>query len=184
MGALALTRAARASSDPYDRVPAGQLHIPPSTWRFDPTGRRALEELDRLIAEAGPETIGAFFCEPVSAAALPGYSPPDLFWQGLAERRERHGFLVCFDEVVTGMGADGKLVCRAAAPDRARHHHRRQGARRGLRAAGGDVLPREDVYDALAAGVAQLRARPHVGRRPAALCRRPGCARRHDASAG
>src|SRR5439155_993710 len=47
------------------------LHIPPSTWRFDPTGEAALAALDRALEEAGPETVSAFFCEPISAAALP-----------------------------------------------------------------------------------------------------------------
>jgi adenosylmethionine-8-amino-7-oxononanoate aminotransferase len=60
-----------------------------------------------VLEEAGPETVAAFFCEPVSAAALPAYSPPQHFWEGLAERRERHGFLICFDEIVTGMGRTG-----------------------------------------------------------------------------
>jgi adenosylmethionine-8-amino-7-oxononanoate aminotransferase len=106
MGTLALG-GRRALQEPYTPYLASHLHIPPSTWRFDPSGGAALEELDRLLDEAGPETIAAFFCEPVSAAALPAYSPPDRFWQGLAERREEHGFLICFDEVVTGMGRVG-----------------------------------------------------------------------------
>src|ERR687888_1538892 len=83
------------------------LHIPPSTWRFDPSGQAALEALDRALEDAGPETVSAYFCEPISAAALPAYSPPARFWEGLAERRERHGFLVVFDEIVTGMGRVG-----------------------------------------------------------------------------
>src|SRR5436189_2979771 len=47
------------------------LHIPPSTWRFDPTGEAALEALDRALDEAGPGQISAFIGEPLSAAALP-----------------------------------------------------------------------------------------------------------------
>jgi adenosylmethionine-8-amino-7-oxononanoate aminotransferase len=115
MGTLALT-GRRALQRPYGEYLPGQLHIPPATWRTDPTGQAALDELDRLIEESGPETIAAFFCEPVSAAALPGYTPPDAFWEGLAERRERHGFLVCFDEVVTGMGRTGGWFAGQSMP--------------------------------------------------------------------
>jgi adenosylmethionine-8-amino-7-oxononanoate aminotransferase len=150
MGALALT--GRASLHrPYDEYLSGQLHIPPSTWRFDPTGQGALDELDRLIAEAGPETIGAFLCEPVSAAALPGYSPPDLFWRGLAERRQRHGFLICFDEVVTGMGRTGSWFAAQQLPIE-------PDIITGGKGLGAGYVPlaatfaTQDVYDALAAG--------------------------------
>src|SRR3989475_2055441 len=90
------------------------LYIPPSTWRFDPTGEGALEALDRALDEAGPENVSAFFCEAISAAALPACTPPRRFWQGLAERRDRFGFLVCFDEVVTGVGRTGNWFAGAA----------------------------------------------------------------------
>lgn len=106
MGTLALS-GRRLLQHPYEPYLADHLHIPPSTWRFDESGEEALAELDRLMEEAGPETIAAFVCEPVSAAALPAYSPPRRFWEGLAERRERHGFLIVFDEIVTGFGRTG-----------------------------------------------------------------------------
>lgn len=115
MGTLALT-GRRALQEPYTPYLADHLHIPPSTWRFDPSGEAALQELDRLLDEAGPETIAAFFCEPISATALPGYSPPERFWQGLAERREEHGFLICFDEVVTGIGRVGTWLAAHQLP--------------------------------------------------------------------
>jgi adenosylmethionine-8-amino-7-oxononanoate aminotransferase len=115
MGTLALS-GRRTLQEPYTPYLASHLHLPPSTWRFDPSGEAALEELDRLLEEAGPETIAAFFCEPVSAAALPAYSPPERFWRGLAERRERHGFLICFDEVVTGMGRVGDWLAAHQLP--------------------------------------------------------------------
>lgn len=106
----------RALTHPYDPYVTPQLHIPPSTWRFDPSGGQALDALDQALAEAGPETVAAFFIEPVSAAALPGYSPPEAFWLGLAERRERHGFLICLDEVVTGMGRTGTWFAAEQLP--------------------------------------------------------------------
>jgi adenosylmethionine-8-amino-7-oxononanoate aminotransferase len=115
MGTLALS-GRRALQEPYTPYLASHLHIPPSTWRFDPSGEAALTELDRLLEETGPETVAAFFCEPVSAVALPGYSPPDRFWEGLAQRRADHGFLVCFDEVVTGIGRVGSWLAADQVP--------------------------------------------------------------------
>jgi adenosylmethionine-8-amino-7-oxononanoate aminotransferase len=129
----------------------GHLHIQPSTWRFDPTGQAALDTLDEVLEHAGPETVSCFFCEPVSAAALPAYTPPLRFWEGLAERRDRHGFLVCFDEVVTGVGRTGAWFAgaeTACAPDII-------ATAKGLGAgyaAIGAVLCREEVYQAVAAG--------------------------------
>ena len=107
MATLALTGrpGLKGAFTPY--LPQHQ-HIPPSTKHFESTGKKALEALDEVLEQAGPETVSAFFCEPISAAALPAYSPPTLFWEGLAERRDRHGFLICFDEVVTGLGRTGR----------------------------------------------------------------------------
>jgi adenosylmethionine-8-amino-7-oxononanoate aminotransferase len=106
LGTLALT-GRHSLQHPFEPYLAEHLHIPPATSRLDETGEQTLAELDRVIEEAGAESIAAFFCEPVSAASLPAYSPPSRFWEGLAERSERHGFLVCFDEIVTGAGRTG-----------------------------------------------------------------------------
>jgi adenosylmethionine-8-amino-7-oxononanoate aminotransferase len=114
-GTLALT-GRRVLQDPYAPYLADHGHISPATWRFDPTGQAALDELDRLLERVGPQTVAAYVCEPVSAAALPGYSPPDHFWLGLAERRERYGFLICFDEIVTGMGRVGSWLAAHQLP--------------------------------------------------------------------
>ena len=127
------------------------LHIPPSTERFDPTGKATLAALDRALEEAGPETVSAFFCEPISGAALPAHKPPDRFWEGLAERRERHGFLICFDEIVTGLGRTGSWF---AAND-LRFVPDIIATAKGLGAghtAIGAALCREHVYEGIAAG--------------------------------
>ena len=101
---------------PYQPFVTPGLYVPPSTWRFDPSGQGALDALDAHIGEHGADSIAAFFCEPISAAALPAHSPPDAFWHGLAERRERHGFLIVLDEVVTGMGRTGTWFASDALP--------------------------------------------------------------------
>lgn len=101
---------------PYEPYLSEHLHIEPSTWRFDPTGQAALEQLDARLAEAGPETVAAYFCEPISGVTLPGYSPPEAFWRGLEERRAQHGFVICCDEVITGMGRTGTWLASDQLP--------------------------------------------------------------------
>jgi len=150
MGTLALN-GRRALQEPYAPYLASHLHLAPSTSRFDPTGEAALQELDRLLEEAGPETVAAFFCEPVSAAALPAYSPPERFWRGLAERREEHGFLVCFDEVVTGMGRVGSWLAAHQLPIQPDIVAVGKGLGAGYAPLGG-VLCRQHVYDAIDRG--------------------------------
>src|ERR671935_190710 len=127
------------------------LHIPPSTWRFDPSGEAALEALDAALERAGPGKVSAYYCEPISAAALPGYTPPERFWHGLAERREEHGFLVCFDEIVTGVGRTGRWFAGAATACEPDIIATAKGLGAGY-AAIGAVLVRDHVYEAFANG--------------------------------
>lgn len=150
MATLALT-GRPGLQGPFGPYLSQHLHIPPCTSRFDPTGRAALEALDQALEEAGPETVSAFFCEAISAAALPAYSPPSRFWKGLAERRERHGFLVCFDEIVTGVGRTGRWFAAGGLPMLPDIIATAKGLGAGY-AAVGAVLCRESVYAAFAQG--------------------------------
>jgi adenosylmethionine-8-amino-7-oxononanoate aminotransferase len=136
---------------PYRPYIADHLHIPPATSRTDPAGEAALEALDRALEQAGPNNVSAFFCEPISAASLPAYTPPVRFWEGLAERRERHGFLVCFDEVVTGMGRAGNWFAALDTPLVPDVIATAKGLGAGY-AAVGAVLVREEVFAAFASG--------------------------------
>lgn len=149
MATLGLTGRA-ALRAPYDPFIADQLHIPPSTWRLDPTGRAALAALDRAL-ETAAGTVAAFFCEPISAAALPAYSPPAAFWRGLEERRRAHGFLVCLDEVVTGLGRTGTWFAAEQLPVEVDVITTAKGLGAGY-AAIGAVLCRDHVYAAVEQG--------------------------------
>ena len=150
MATLGLTGRGRLQA-PYEPYIAPQLHIPPSTWRLDPSGREALAALDRALESAAPGTVAAFFCEPVSAAALPAYSPPEAFWRGLDERRRRHGFLICLDEVVTGMGRTGTWFAAEQLPIEVDVITTAKGLGAGY-AAIGAVMCRGEVYEAVAQG--------------------------------
>jgi adenosylmethionine-8-amino-7-oxononanoate aminotransferase len=136
---------------PFEPYFPRHLHIPPSTARFDPTGEAALATLDQALEAAGPENVSAFFCEPISAAALPAYTPPRRFWEGLAERRERYGFLVCFDEVVTAMGRTGRWFAAGGTPLIPDIIASAKGLGAGY-AAIGALLCRTHVYEAVAQG--------------------------------
>jgi adenosylmethionine-8-amino-7-oxononanoate aminotransferase len=126
-------------------------HIPPSSWRFDPSGEAALAALDQVLEEVGPENVSAYLCEPITAAALPAYTPPERFWKGLAERRERHGFLICYDEVVTGVGRTGHWFAAEKLPLAPDIIATAKGLGAGY-AAIGAVLCADHVYQAFARG--------------------------------
>ena len=108
MATLALSGRRRTLQEPFTPYLSPHLHIG--------KGDDALRELDERLDEAGPGAVAAFFCEPVSGAALPAYSPPESFWHGLAERRAKHGFLICFDEVVTAIGRTGSWLAYQQLP--------------------------------------------------------------------
>ena len=150
MATLALTGRAglQGPLTPYLRP---QPHIPPSTWRFDPSGEQALQALDQALEQVGPDTVAAFFAEVVSAAALPAYTPPLRFWEGLAERRERYGFLICFDEVVTGMGRTGSWFAADKLPFTPDIIATAKGLGAGYAAIGATIC-HQRVYDAVASG--------------------------------
>lgn len=150
MATLALT-GRPALQYPYAPYLPDFLHVPPVDDRADPTGSAALETLERTIVEAGPETIAAFHCEPVSAAAAPGWGPPPEFFAGLAELREKYGFLVVFDEVVTGIGRTGTLFAADQLPIRPDIITTAKGLGGGYVPMGA-VLTTQEVYDAIAEG--------------------------------
>ena len=87
----------------------------PHYWRFAAPGeceedfasRLAAELEDRIIAE-GPETVAAFFGEPVMGAGgvIP---PPRTYWGKVQAVCRRHDVLVVADEVITGFGRTGRM---------------------------------------------------------------------------
>ncbi|MCA6270534.1 omega-aminotransferase AptA [Phenylobacterium sp.] len=70
-------------------------------------GAEKADELERLVALHGAETIAAVIVEPVagSAGVLP---PPRGYLERLRAICDRHGILLIFDEVITGFGRLGE----------------------------------------------------------------------------
>jgi 4-aminobutyrate--pyruvate transaminase len=87
----------------------------PSHWRFAAAGeseeafssRLAKELEDKILAE-GPDTVAAFFGEPVMGAGGV-ITPPRTYWEKIQAVCRRHDVLVVADEVITGFGRTGKM---------------------------------------------------------------------------
>lgn len=68
--------------------------------------KRRAEELEALIVQEGPETVGAFIAEPVlgTGGLIP---PPAGYWEEIQAVLNRHDVLLIADEVVCGFGRIG-----------------------------------------------------------------------------
>jgi adenosylmethionine-8-amino-7-oxononanoate aminotransferase len=65
-----------------------------------------LDELEGTIHQAGPETVAMVIVEPVQNSGG-SFMPPAGYLEGVRELCDRHGILLCFDEVITGFGRLG-----------------------------------------------------------------------------
>ncbi|NKN38852.1 aspartate aminotransferase family protein [Agrobacterium sp. a22-2] len=69
---------------------------------------RILKDLEDLILKEGPETIAAFWGEPVMGAGGV-LVPPDGYWAGVQEILKKYDILLVADEVICGFGRTGKM---------------------------------------------------------------------------
>jgi putrescine aminotransferase len=87
------------------------LHAPaPDPYRFPGTGDPGefyAAELERVIEEAGAETVAAVLVEPVQGAGGLIVPPPD-YLRRVREICDRRGLLLIADEVITGFGRTGR----------------------------------------------------------------------------
>ena len=94
------------------------------------------DDLERVIAEVGADSVSCYIAEPIVAAAAPG---PDAAARLLrADPRDlpdANDILFISDEIVTGWGRTGKDVRHRALGCRAGHDRQREGALRRLRPA-------------------------------------------------
>lgn len=71
--------------------------------------QRCADELERLILQEGPETVGAFIAEPVvgSGGILP---PPAGYWAAIQAVLRKYEVLLIADEVITAFGRVGHML--------------------------------------------------------------------------
>jgi adenosylmethionine-8-amino-7-oxononanoate aminotransferase len=72
-----------------------------------------VNELEKAIEAAGPESIAAFIAEPIIGAGGV-YDPPQGYFQAMQEVLRAHGILVIADEVITGFGRIGDWLAGPA----------------------------------------------------------------------
>ncbi|WP_159591269.1 aspartate aminotransferase family protein [Chelativorans xinjiangense] len=70
--------------------------------------KRCARDLEVLIVEEGPETIAAFFAEPVMGAGGV-IVPPEGYWEAIQPVLKKYGILFVADEVICGFGRTGEL---------------------------------------------------------------------------
>ena len=89
---------ARVSNTNRYRRPPGETETEHSAF--------LLEELERTIEREGPSTIAMVIMEPVQNSGG-AFTAPEGYWAGVRDICDRHGILLCADEVITGFGRVG-----------------------------------------------------------------------------
>lgn len=100
----------------FDLPIPGVLHtLCPHHWRNALPGEseeafatRCAEALDQLIVSEGPDTVAAFFAEPIQASGGVIVPPPGYF-EKIQRVLRRHDVLFVVDEVICGFGRTGNM---------------------------------------------------------------------------
>ncbi|MDX6750275.1 aspartate aminotransferase family protein [Geminicoccaceae bacterium 1502E] len=99
---------------PFDPYLIHSRHVaPPYCYRCpfgkEPAGcgMACADDLETAILLEGPETVAAFFMEPVSGTSLAANVPPEGYLERVREICDRYGVLLVADEVLCGYGRTG-----------------------------------------------------------------------------
>ncbi len=107
-----LERMQREFDLPIDRIVRAPC---PHYWKFGRAGEsedafaeRMAQELEAIILREGPETIGAFFAEPLQGAGGV-IIPPAGYFKRVQALCKKHDILFVADEVICGFGRTGAM---------------------------------------------------------------------------
>ncbi len=111
LGALALT-GVPGYKEPFGPPAIHTRHVSNTNgFRSELQGEelttQLLEEIEAVIREEGPDTIGVIVAEPVQNAGG-CLVPPPGYWPGLRRLADKYGILLHADEVITGFGRLGE----------------------------------------------------------------------------
>jgi adenosylmethionine-8-amino-7-oxononanoate aminotransferase len=113
MGALSINGCTDLRT-PFEPLVPDVLHVSntnryhrPAEESEEAFTRLLLDELEATIEQAGPDTVAMVIMEPVQNAGG-SFMPPAGYFAGVREICDRHGILLCADEVITGFGRVGE----------------------------------------------------------------------------
>ena len=115
-GALSLTGSPAERSPRLGPLLPGSIRVPsfrPALCPASAGDELAAEESLSAIREAMREQ-GDIACVVAEPMAIDARRPPDWYWPGVRALCDRHGALLIFDEVPTGLGKMGEF-CSAAS---------------------------------------------------------------------
>ena len=126
MGSLAFTSSKYTQQKGFFPTMPGVTHVPyPNNYRplfaGDDQGAAVLNYIENVLFKSNvpASEVAAILIEPIQGEG--GYLvPPDGFLQGLRALCDRHGILLIFDEVQSGIGRSGKMFAAehfGVAPD-------------------------------------------------------------------
>jgi 4-aminobutyrate aminotransferase len=126
MGSLALTSSKYTQQAGFFPAMPGVTHVPyPNAYRplfaGADQGKAAIDYIETVLFQSNvpPQEVAAIVVEPIQGEG--GYLvPPDSFLPGLRELCDRHGILLIFDEVQSGVGRSGRMFASqhwGVAPD-------------------------------------------------------------------
>jgi 4-aminobutyrate aminotransferase len=115
MGSLAFTASKYTQQAGFFPTMPGVTHVPyPNVYRplfaGADQGRAVLDYIENVLfaTNVPASEVAAILVEPIQGEG--GYLvPPDGFLQGLRDLCDRHGILLIFDEVQSGIGRTGKM---------------------------------------------------------------------------
>lgn len=114
MGSLAFTASKYTQQKGFSAM-SGVTHVPyPNPYRplfaGEDQGQAVIDYIENVlfVSNVPPSEVAAILVEPIQGEG--GYIvPPDGFLTGLRQLCDRHGILLIFDEVQTGIGRSGKM---------------------------------------------------------------------------
>jgi len=115
MGSLAFTASKDTQQKGFFSIMPGVTHVPyPNPYRplfaGDDQGQAVIDYIEKVlfVCNVPASEVAAILVEPIQGEG--GYIvPPDGFLLGLRQLCDRHGILLIFDEVQSGIGRSGKM---------------------------------------------------------------------------